>query len=368
MMNDIYKNCALCPRNCCIDRVEGKRGFCGETHEIRAARAALHYWEEPCISGRKGSGAIFFTGCTMRCIFCQNHNIADGSVGRKISIERLIEIFFELKEKGANNINLVTADMFIPSIAEAIKRARDQGFDLPFLLNTSSYINVDTLKMLDGLIDIYLPDFKYMSEKRAMKYSSAPDYPGKAKLAIAEMYRQLSKSEKTKSVSIGTEGICYSENNGFSDSNINYYPENFGLSDSNISYYPKNIYFSDKRMDHDQDNNRRNMICRFTDHGIMTRGMIVRHLVMPGGTLESKLIIKYLYETYGDSIFLSIMNQYTPIQKQLEKYPELNRRVTAREYDEVINYALDLGVKNAYMQEGGAISQSFIPAFDYEGL
>jgi putative pyruvate formate lyase activating enzyme len=261
-------------------------------------------WEEPCISGKEGSGTIFFTGCSMGCVFCQNYDISHEKSGLPIDEKRLIEIFYELKEKGANNINLVTADIYIPTVADAIRQAKDEGFCLPFVLNTSSYIEADTLKMLEGLIDIYLPDFKYIRSLDSKKYALAPDYPEVAKLAIAEMVRQ-----------INTAG---------------------GVA--------------------------------FDDRNMMKRGVIVRHLLMPGKLLSAKMIIKYLYETYGDSIYISLMNQYTPLTKHLKDFPELSHNVSEREYDELVDYAYDLGVRNGFIQEGGTVSESFIPEFDFEGV
>ena len=185
--------CTLCPRMCEADRENGKTGFCGETGEIRAARAALHMWEEPCISGKEGSGTVFFTGCTLRCVFCQNHEIAGSKVGKVISEERLAEIFLELQGKGANNINLVTPTHFVPQIIRALQSAKKQGMYLPVVYNTGGYERVETLKMLDGLVDIYLPDFKYLNTDHAKKYSMAEDYPEVAKAALAEMVRQAGK-------------------------------------------------------------------------------------------------------------------------------------------------------------------------------
>lgn len=303
-MTNYYSACKLCPRKCSVDRAQGKTGFCKMPAEIHIARASLHMWEEPCISGKEGSGTIFFTGCSMGCVFCQNYDISHEKSGLPIDEKRLIEIFYELKEKGANNINLVTVDIYIPTVADAIRQAKDEGFCLPFVLNTSSYIEADTLKMLEGLIDIYLPDFKYIRSLDSKKYALAPDYPEVAKLAIAEMVRQ-----------INTAG---------------------GVA--------------------------------FDDRNMMKRGVIVRHLLMPGKLLSAKMIIKYLYETYGDSIYISLMNQYTPLTKHLKDFPELSHNVSEREYDELVDYAYDLGVRNGFIQEGGTVSESFIPEFDFEGV
>ena len=188
-INNEYSSCNLCPRGCCVDRYL-RSGYCGELNTLKVSRAALHMWEEPCISGKRGSGTVFFSGCNMGCVFCQNRKISRGETGKYISTERLSEIFFELRDKGANNINLVTGDMFIPSIREAIGMAKRDGFDLPFLLNTSSYLNVETIKSLEGYIDIYLPDFKYIRDEDAIRYSNAPGYPCAASAAIEEMVRQ----------------------------------------------------------------------------------------------------------------------------------------------------------------------------------
>ncbi len=297
------KLCTLCPRKCPVNRAAGEKGVCGQTEELKVARAALHYWEEPCISGESGSGAVFFSGCALHCVFCQNEEIANGTVGKVISGERLSEIFLELQEKGANNINLVTPGQFVPQIIKAVERARGQGMKLPIVYNTSSYENVDSIRRLDGIVDIYLPDFKYMDASLAEKYSHAPDYTETAKRAIAEMVRQTGAAE----------------------------------------------FF-----DGDED-------------GLMRRGTIVRHLILPGHTKDSKAVIRYLYETYGDTVYISIMNQFTPMPG-LKKYPELNREVTQEEYDEVVDYAIELGVEHGFIQEGETAEESFIPDFDCTGV
>lgn len=297
------EKCTLCPRNCKKNRSMGERGICGQTDTLKVARAALHYWEEPCISGEKGSGAIFFSGCALHCVFCQNQQIANGTAGKEISGGRLTEICLELQEKGANNINLVTPGHFVPQIIPALERAKEQGFSIPIVYNTGSYENVDTIKSLEGIVDIYLPDFKYMSSELSAAYSHAPDYSKVAKEAIAEMVRQTGEP-------------AFYEREG---------------------------------------------------QELMKRGVIVRHLLLPGHAADSKEIVRYLYETYGDDIFISIMNQFTPLP-QLEKYPELNRKVTEKEYDELVDYAIELGVENGFIQEGGTAEESFIPEFDGEGV
>ncbi len=294
-----YKSCLLCPRRCGVDRNKTS-GYCREKSTLHVARAALHMWEEPPISGTKGSGTVFFSGCNMGCVFCQNRKISRGEVGKEITKGRLVEIFFELKEKGALNINLVTGDMFVPTIADAIEYAKREGIDIPFLFNTSSYICVETIKRLEGLIDIYLPDLKYIREEDAIRYSNAPGYPEAAKSAIAEMVRQQSK-------------------------------------------------------------------CVFDGEGLLKKGVVVRHLLMPGMLIQAKLITKYLYDTYNDSIYVSLMNQFTP-NGELLNYPEIDRKVTKNEYDSLVEYAVNLGLTNGYVQEGETALESFIPDFDLQGV
>ena len=298
-------SCSLCPRGCKANRSAGVRGFCGETDQVRLARAALHFWEEPCISGTKGSGTVFFSGCTLRCIYCQNRPIARGIIGKEISGKRLVDIFFELQNKGANNINLVTPDHFIPQIAAAIQEARERGLTIPFVYNTSSYVTVEALRLLDGLIDIYLPDFKYMDETRAKEYSGAPDYPTVAQAALGEMYRQVGPP-------------VFSQVSG-------------------------------------------------EEEPMLIRGMIVRHLLLPGALTDAKRIVTYLHETYGDGIYLSLMSQYTP-PEELSGHPFLGKKVRKKDYDALVDEAIRLGVECAYIQEGEAADESFIPAFDYEGV
>ncbi len=295
--------CDLCPRKCLVDWKKGEKGICGQTENLKVARAALHFWEEPCISGDAGSGAVFFSGCPLRCVFCQNENIANGTVGKEISLERLVDIFLELQEKRANNINLVTPGHFVPQIVKALDQARKEGLTLPVVYNTSSYETVDTIKMLEGYVDIYLPDFKYMSPVLSKKYSHAPDYAEVAKAAIAEMVRQTGKA-----VFVNGE----------------------------------------------EDN-------------LILSGTIVRHLTLPGCMADSMQILKYLHDTYGDKIYISIMNQFTPLSN-LEKYPELNRRITDEEYETLVDYAIDIGIENGFIQEGDTAEESFIPAFDCEGV
>ena len=293
------KKCSLCPRLCLADR-NITTGYCGVKNTLRVARAALHFWEEPCLSGEEGSGAVFFTGCNLRCVFCQNYEIARAEQGKEITIERLTEIFLELQEQKANNINLVTATHYVPQVVEALKAAKEKGLHIPVVYNCGGYESVETLKLLEGLVDIYLPDFKYLDPERAKRYSRAEDYPETAKKALAEMVRQQ----------------------------------------------PEAV---------------------FDDRGIMQKGVIVRHLMLPGGIKDSKAVVNYLYETYGDQIFLSLMNQYTPLP-HVSEYPEIDRKLKKFEYDRLVDYAISLGVENGFIQEGETAKESFIPAFTNEGV
>ena len=267
---------------------------------IYAARAALHMWEEPCISGEKGSGAVFFSGCGLRCIFCQNREIAIGKDGKEISVEKLGEIFLNLEKQGAANINLVTGAHYVPQIREALRIAKEKGLSVPVVYNSSGYEKVETLKLLEGYVDVYLPDFKYMEASLAEAFSNAPDYPERAKEAVEEMVRQTGK-------------------------------------------------------------------CVFNEEGYIEKGTIVRHLILPGHTVNSKKVLDYLHNTYGNKIFISIMNQYTPVYEQ-KVYKELNRKVTEREYKKVLDHALEIGVENGFWQTGDTAKESFIPSFNYEGL
>lgn len=293
--------CRICPRDCRADRENGRRGFCGVSGtKIKCARAALHMWEEPCISGKTGSGAVFFSGCPLRCVYCQNRDIAGADRGIEITEERLAEIFLELAGQGAANINLVTPTHYTPEILRAAKLARTRGLSLPIVYNCSGYEKVSTLKTLEGIVDIYLTDFKYMEKETAGTYSHAADYPEVAKAALAEMVRQTKEAV-------------------------------------------------------------------FDEAGMMKKGVIVRHLLLPGHLKNAKAVVNYVFETYGDSVYLSLMNQYTPLPG-MEKWPELNRRVTKREYERLLDYALSLGVEHAFIQEGETAKESFIPAFDCQGV
>ena len=272
-----------------------QRGYCGEANGFRIARAAPHMWEEPPISGQNGSGTVFFSGCSLRCIYCQNHEIAVSHLGYEVTADQLIRIMFDLAEKGVHNINLVTAGHYTVQLVPVLEQARKSGLRIPFLWNSSGYELPETLRLLDGLIDIYLPDFKYIVPQTAKEYSNAPDYPEIAKAALAEMVRQCGSPQLDM-------------------------------------------------------------------QGIMQRGVQVRHLVLPGHAQESRQILWYLYQTYGNRIGYSIMNQYTPMP-QMREHPLLSRRVTEKEYDNVVRYAQQIGILNVFTQEGEAAAESFIPAF-----
>lgn len=337
------ENCMLCPRECGVNRKKGEMGVCGQTAAIKAARAALHMWEEPCISGQNGSGTVFFSGCNLGCIFCQNHNIATGKAGIEISIERLAEIFLELQKKGANNINLVTAGHFVPQVVEALKLAKQQGLFLPIVYNTSSYEKVETLRLLEGYVDIYLPDLKYVDSAISSRYSHAADYFTCASAAIAEMVRQVGEPEFVFERAAGKEGGS---------------AEFLAAEKKKISEQQNNMIFDAAEYQERSEAG---------ESLLMRKGVIVRHLVMPDCVEDSKRVISYLLKTYGGQIFISIMNQYTPLP-QCREYPELSRRVTEAEYDAVVDYAIELGIENGFIQEGDVAEESFIPEFDGEGI
>lgn len=337
--------CQLCPRKCRADRKMGERGFCGESSKIRLARAALHYWEEPCISGKSGSGAVFFTGCSLRCVFCQNTHIARGEIGKEVSQERLSEIFLELQDKGANNINLVTAGHFLPAVIPALKKAKDEGLTIPIVYNTSAYESVESIRALDGLVDIYLPDFKYVSSDLSIRYSHASDYFETAAASIEEMVRQTKTPEFYRKYSRDGESRVW-------DTRC----DEGKRETLNADQYNEVCYQQDMEGTEGDESEI-----------LMRRGTIVRHLLLPGCTEDSKRVIKYLLDTYSETIYISIMNQFTPLE-DLEAWPELNRRVTEEEYDSIVDYAIEQGIENAFVQDGDVAEESFIPAFDYEGV
>ncbi len=291
---ELLKSCMLCPHKCGVNRYKSV-GVCGASNKLKVAYYSLHEWEEPVISGDKGSGTIFFSNCNMKCIYCQNKKISTGGYGKVISNKRLGEIMLELQERGVHNINLVTPTHYVPQIASVLHKIKDKELKIPVVYNTSSYENVGTIMMMKGLIDIYLADLKYYDDSLSENYSHCKNYFEIATMAIDEMYRQVGK---------------------------------FVLD----------------------------------ENGMMKKGLIVRVLVLPGHVDDSKKIIEYVYKTYGDDVLISIMSQYTPANHCI--YNNLNRKLTKDEYDEIIDYALDLGITRAFMQEGEAAEESFIPNFD----
>ena len=311
-------HCILCPRECGVNRTAGRYGFCSESAGMRAARAALLYYEEPCISGTRGSGAVFFTGCSLGCVFCQNAGIAGGlregpaAAITAITEDRLSDIFLELEQQGAANINLVTASHFLPLIVPALESALRRGLSIPVVYNTSAYEKPAAIRRLDGLVDIYLPDLKFRSPALGSRWASAPDYWDRATAVLEEMVRQCP-------VPLFADGTS-------------------SLEEENDADIP-----------------------------LMKRGVIVRHLVMPGQAEDAKAVLRYLHETYGNQIFVSIMNQYTPMP-QCAADPVLSRPTEQKEYDAVIDYAILLGIENGFIQEGETISRSFIPAWDGTGV
>lgn len=299
MMN-LYENCTLCPRNCRVDRTSGKTGYCGMTSDITAALASVHMWEEPPISGTNGSGTIFFSGCNLRCVFCQNHDISSENFGKSISVERLSEIMLERQAAGVHNINLVTGVHFTPSIVEAVQRARANGLKIPIVYNSGGYESVETLKMLEGIVDIYLPDIKYYSEELSSKYSKAPDYFLRASEAVKEMYRQTGENT-------------------------------------------------------------------FDENGILKKGVIIRHLVLPSCKSDSFKILDWIRSEIGEEAYVSILNQYVPVYKASE-FKEINRRLMSLEYTRVIDHFFEIGLKNGYMQEKSSASSKYTPLFDLSGV
>lgn len=298
--SNLLKNCNLCIRRCNIDRINGEIGFCRATDRVKIARASLHMWEEPPISGDVGSGTVFFSNCNLKCVFCQNHEISQESVGIDITIERLADIFLELQDKNAANINLVTPTHYVPHIIEAIDIARAKGLSIPILYNTNSYDSVETIKLLKGYIDVYLPDFKYFNDKYAIKYSNAPRYEENIIPVLKEMYNQV--------------GPVQFDNNGF-----------------------------------------------------ITKGIIIRHLMLPGLLFDSKKILDKIYSVFQDNVYISIMNQYTPMFNA-SKYPEIDKSLNPKHYDALIDYASSIGITKGFIQESGTNSTAYVPNFNFEGI
>lgn len=293
-MLHLLESCNLCPHNCSVNRLAGEQGYCGAKKEAKVARAALHYWEEPCLSGSNGSGTVFFSCCTMHCLFCQNA-LYDGQVGEEATPEQLGQIFLGLQEQKAHNINLVTPSHYLPQIISAIHIAKGKGLHIPIVYNTGGYETVQAIQHLHGNIDIFLPDFKYFDDRYAQKYSGVPAYFQYASSSIEQMVKQTGPAV-------------------------------------------------------------------FDENDIMQKGVIIRHLVLPGLIRDSMNVIRHIYKAFGDDVYISIMNQYTPVRK-VQNHPELSRAVDPSDYDRIVDYALSLGVENGFIQEEGTVSESFIPDF-----
>ncbi|ADL07602.1 radical SAM protein [Thermosediminibacter oceani] len=299
-MLDILENCRLCPRSCGVNRLKGECGFCGASDRVVVAKAFAHRWEEPCISGDSGSGTVFFSGCNLRCVFCQNYRISQEWFGKAVSEDDLVEIFLNLQAKGVHNINLVTPTIYTPQLAGALKKARQKGLFIPVIWNSNSYENPEALKILEGLVDVYLPDIKYFDSAAARKYSGAGDYFDRAAPAVLEMYRQVGEPV-------------------------------------------------------------------FDDKGIIKRGLIIRHLVLPGLKEDSKKILEWIKSNLPGGVYVSLMSQYMPCYRAGE-FPEINRVLSIEEYEEVIDYFFELGLENGFAQEEGANSAKYVPDFDLEGI
>ncbi len=297
--------CEICPRDCKVNRLNGQLGFCKASDKVKVALVSTHYFEEPCISGvqgenQKGSGTIFFSNCNLRCMFCQNHEISHEGKGIEITTDRLAEIMIEQQERGVNNINLVTPTIYVFQIVEAIKKAKAMGLHIPIVYNTCSYETVETIKMLDGLIDIYLPDLKYYADNIAIKYSMAPNYFEQASAVIKEMQRQVGENV-------------------------------------------------------------------FDENGIMQKGMIIRHLILPNHIQNTKHILKWIKDNLPDGTYVSVMAQYFPTYKAKED-ESINRKISAKEYAEIENYLSELELENGYIQELGKHEEEYVPNFDFSNI
>lgn len=299
-----YDRCELCPRRCRVNRTAGMHGACASTSKLRIARAALHMWEEPPISGEAGSGAIFFSGCPLRCVYCQNYEISQQEFGKEVSIGRLAKIMLELQDQGALNINLVTALHYAPSVREAILLARREGLSIPIVCNTSGYERVETIAAMSDVIDIWLTDFKYVKTSLGVRLSYVRDYTKFARPALARMLESLR--------------------------------ERGGR--------------------------------REREDGTMLQGIIVRHLVLPGCVQDSLAVLDEVWDICGNDVDLSVMNQYTPNAHCLESGTELARAITEQEYELVLDHADELGFERLWWQQGGTVSESFVPPFDTTGV
>ena len=335
MYDLLYQSCTLCPRNCGADRSQ-KNGFCGCGAAVRAARAGLHFYEEPFLSGNRGSGTVFFSGCSLKCVFCQNISLSRDAFGYEITTERLAEIFLEQQARGAHNLNLVTGTHFTPSIAEALRQAKKEGLRIPVIWNSSGYEKKETLALLEGLVDIWMPDFKTLSPETADRYFHAPDYPERAMEALSYMVSVSRTSFEDETAASDHDGNAPTASGSDKSTTDAAYDSNKTPNDS---------------------------ISRIS---LMKSGVVVRHLMMPGHLADTKAVLSFLHETFGSRIWVSLMNQYTPMGTL--PYPELNRKVSRRAYEQAVDFAIDLGMEQCMIQEGGTASESFIPAFDGSGI
>ena len=295
MIEEYLKECTLCPHNCKVNRIEGKVGRCKAGANVKLGLTQVHNFEEPCISGETGSGTVFFSGCNLSCVFCQNYKISQEYKGSEISVLELADEFLKLQKQNVNNINLVTGFMYVPQIIEAIKIAKEKGLNIPIVYNTSGYEAVETLKMLEGYVDIYLPDFKYFYNELGEEYSKVKNYFEVTSEAIKEMKRQV----------------------------------------------PENI---------------------FDENGIMKKGVIIRHLVLPNHIRNSKRVLKYIKDTFGKDTYISVMAQYFPSNKAKE-YSNINRKLTEEEWNEILDYIDILNLENGFLQELEDDEEKYVPNF-----
>lgn len=299
MLLELLRSCAICPRRCKVDRFS-RLGFCGAGEKISVGLVSLHGWEEPCLTGDKGAGTIFFSHCNLKCVYCQNFKISHGGFGEEISVERLAEIFLEQERRGAANIELVTPTHYTLQICVALDRAKSFGLKIPVVWNSNAYENVETLELLKGRVDIFLPDVKYFDDELAKNFSNAPGYFSIASKAVEKMFELVGEA-------------------------------------------------------------------KFNSQGLMTRGVIARHLILPNCRQDSIKIVDWLYKTFGDKIFISLMNQYTPLFRAQE-FKKISRRLTSFEYRSVVNFAEQIGVKNCFIQVGKTADEKFIPKFNLSGV
>lgn len=292
----MLESCTICPHNCKVDRKKGQKGRCKCDDKLKIALASLHMFEEPCISGTNGSGTVFFSNCNLNCIYCQNYEISELGKGKEISIQNLADIFLKQQQKNAHNINLVTPTMYVYQIIEAIKIAKSNGLNIPIIYNSNGYENVETIKLLDGYIDVYLPDLKYYTDSLSKKYSKVNNYFKTATNAIKEMYNQVGNAT-------------------------------------------------------------------FDNEGLIKKGVIIRHLVLPNHIQNTKNILRWIKENMPEDIYVSVMAQYFPTYKANEDNL-INRKLTKKEYKEVLNYLYSLDIKNGYIQDLGKHEQEYVPNFD----